>query len=211
MRWMLAAIALTVASPALANSHHGHRAEVSSDRAQQRDNRAELDDDLADLDSIEAIARDWQRARRYGDRSMERRADRALERYLAQELAEARVEYREDKREYRGATNEAHRSGSRDDRYDRADDRSDMSSARRDRARIDDLARELRDLQRAFDYGYASGRDDRAKSRLIHELESMARAEIVADKAEIREDRAEAREDRYAYGSPPSHAHRHHR
>lgn len=177
---------------------------------ERRDNRRDIREDRRHLEQILTIREQWLAALASGNHSQEVRADNALQTWLAKEIREADREVRENKRESRRSRRELgnsrrHRRAApsprarhahRDDRRDLRDDKRDLSQARRMRAQMATVARQIQQLQPAFDTRSATQTQYERKRSLLTDLVRLSKAQLQQEKTERREDRRETREDR---------------
>ncbi|MFT6819704.1 MAG: hypothetical protein ACJATT_003528 [Myxococcota bacterium] len=203
--------------PFIAAATPGDRLEAVDNVADRADDRRDLANDRIDRARLVVLVDDWHDARAAGNGAAETRADDALRRWVRQEIAESAHEVREARVEVAQSTGEVIReqqevardrrrgraAAAADDRRDRRDDSQDLRDDQRDLSREQAdltatvrIAEQLRDGQPAFERGNATPAQAAEKSRLLRQLQVLARAEVARDHGELREDRAETREDR---------------
>ncbi len=208
---------LLILCPFVAIASPGDRAEAIDNVVDRADDRHDLANDRIDRARLSTLVDEWHDARTAGNSAAESSADDGLIRWVRQEIAEsahevqeARVEVaqstgevvreqqevRRDRRRGRPAAAADDRRDRRDDSRDLQDDRRDLSREQADLAATVRIAEQLRDVQPAFEVGNATPAQAAEKSRLLRQLQTLARAEIARDHGELREDREETREDR---------------
>ncbi len=205
---------LTLAVPTFAAAGELGRdhQELRRDRAEIRGEKAALADDVRDVKHVEALLREFDRARGARDlralRAVEQRVARALKdehreanresRQAQGELRQSRQETIQERREVLGdaaqprpARHADDRRDLRDDLRDQRDDRADLVREERYRKRIAALRAQW--VSRLHDRSRLAMNQKRA---MLQEVVELARAEVRATAVELQEDRAERREDR---------------
>jgi hypothetical protein len=183
---------------------------------QRIDDRHDIHNDRVDRARLVTLVDEWHAARDANNSGAERAADQGIRQWLQQELAESRHEVAEARSEVAHSQAEIGRERAerrvdiaqgdaagrrdtthdvRDDRMDRREDQVDAGQARADLGRTRAIADQLAAMQPAFENGNATPAQYAEKSRLLRELQQLARAEVREDREEIREDAGERRED----------------